>query len=138
MAREAGAKRVYFASCAPPIRNPNVYGIDMPVARELVAYNRTEQQVAEYIGADALIYQRLDDLIAACRQLNPALPRFDVSVFDGEYVTGDVSVAYLHRLESLRCNAKHGDASVTSSQLTSPTTATQTDTIGLFNTNFRR
>lgn len=108
MAREAGAKKVYFASCAPPIRYPNVYGIDMPTSSELVAYNRTVEQVADYIGADRLIYQRLEDLIESCRKFNGSIKSFDVSVFNGQYVSGDVSAGYLKELEHSR-----GDQSLT-------------------------
>jgi hypothetical protein len=102
MAREAGAKKVYFASCAPPIRYPNVYGIDMPTSAELVAHNRSIEQVAAYIGADRLIYQRLEDLIESCRKFNQTIQAFDVSVFSGHYVTGDVSADYLSELEHSR------------------------------------
>ena len=103
MARDAGAKRVYFASAAPPIRFPNVYGIDMPAASELVAHGRTEEEVRETIGADKLIYQELDDLINAVVQKSKSeIQHFDTSVFDGQYVTGDVSERYLEQLELLR------------------------------------
>lgn len=98
LARDAGAKKVYFASAAPPVRHPNVYGIDMPAAEELAAYNRSEQEVAELIGADVLIYQDLDDLIDAVRVENPDIKQFDTSCFSGEYVTGDVTRAYLDAL----------------------------------------
>ena len=101
LARDAGAKKVYVASAAPAIRYPNVYGIDMPTPNELVAYNRTDEQVGALIGADALIYQRIDDLVVSAREGNPAIDRFDCSVFDGDYVTGDIDEAYLDRL-SLR------------------------------------
>ena len=102
MAREAGARKVYFASASPPVRYPNVYGIDMPTRQELVGHDRSEQAIAEAIGADWLIYQDLDDLVAAVRQGNPALTEFDCSVFDGHYVTGDVDDAYLRQLEAQR------------------------------------
>ncbi|MCI0400117.1 MAG: amidophosphoribosyltransferase [Gammaproteobacteria bacterium] len=102
MARDAGAKKVYFASAAPPVRYPNVYGIDMPSVNELIAHNRTEEEVAKEIGADWLIYQDLDDLIDAARKGNPKVERFDTSCFTGEYVTGDVSQDYLDHLEILR------------------------------------
>ena len=102
MAREAGARKVYFASAAPPVRYPNVYGIDMPAAHELVAHGRTVEEVAAFIGADRLFYQDLEDLIRAVNRHNPRLQRFDTSIFTGEYVTGDVSVAYLQRLERSR------------------------------------
>ncbi len=102
MARDAGAKSVGMASAAPPVRYPNVYGIDMPSAPELVAHGRTEQQVAEAIGADWLIYQDLEDLIEAVRKGNPRIERFDTSCFNGDYVTGDVSADYLEQLELIR------------------------------------
>jgi amidophosphoribosyltransferase len=102
MAREAGARRVYFASAAPPVRYPNVYGIDMPAAGELVANGRSEQAVAELIGADWLIYQQLPDLIRAVRHDHAAIEAFDTSCFSGEYVTGDVTPDYLARLEAAR------------------------------------
>jgi amidophosphoribosyltransferase len=95
MAREAGARKVYFASAAPPVAHPNVYGIDMPAREELIAHNRSVAEVAELIGADGLIYQDLPDLIDACRRGNPQVTRFDTSCFSGEYVTGDVSAGYL-------------------------------------------
>lgn len=102
MARDAGAKKVYFASAAPPVRYPNVYGIDMPAAHELIAHNRTEQEVCIAIGADRLIYQDLGDLIDAVRKGNPAIQHFDTSCFSGEYITGDIDHAYLKRTEALR------------------------------------
>jgi amidophosphoribosyltransferase len=102
MARDAGANRVYFASAAPGVRYPNVYGIDMPVASELIASGRTDKEVEELIGADWLIYQNLDDLIASTSEGNPKIPHYECSVFNGEYVTGDVDEVYLKRLESLR------------------------------------
>ncbi len=105
MAREAGAKRVYFASAAPPVRYPNVYGIDMPAAHELVAHGRTEEEVAKIIGADWLIYQTLPDLIAAVRHQHATIEEFDTSCFSGEYVTGDVTDEYLRRLEAQRSDA---------------------------------
>jgi amidophosphoribosyltransferase len=98
MARDVGAKKVYFASAAPPVRFPNVYGIDMPAADELVAHDRTEEEVQQLIGADWLIYQDLDDLIAAVAEGNEKLTRFDASCFDGNYVTG-VEPTYLRELE---------------------------------------
>jgi amidophosphoribosyltransferase len=102
MARDAGAKRVYFASASPPVRFPNVYGIDMPSVSELVAANRTEDEVCEYIGADWLIYQNLDDLIDSVCYDNSAINAFDASCFSGQYVTDDVTPAYLKRLENMR------------------------------------
>ncbi|GAA5948398.1 hypothetical protein JCM21900_002699 [Sporobolomyces salmonicolor] len=102
MARDAGAKKVIMASCAPPIRFPNVYGIDMPSRKELVAHNRTEEEISEYIGADLVIFQTLPDLVHACAQFNPAITQFDCSVFTGEYITGGVDAAYLAGLEQQR------------------------------------
>jgi len=102
MARDAGAKKVYFASAAPPVRFPNVYGIDMPAAQELIAHNRTEQEVCQEMGADRMIYQDLDDLIDAVRKGNPEIKGFDTSCFSNEYCTGDVNNAYLERIEELR------------------------------------
>lgn len=102
MAREAGAKKVYIASAAPPVRYPNVYGIDMPAANELVAHDRSEAEIAEYIGADWLIYQELDDLIDAVQKGNRSIKNFDCSCFDGKYVTNTVGVDYLDKVRSLR------------------------------------
>jgi amidophosphoribosyltransferase len=93
---------VYFASAAPAIRYPNVYGIDMPAAAELIASGKTELEVQEAIGADWLIYQNLEDLISAATEGNPSIGRFECSVFNGEYVTGDVDEVYLRRLENKR------------------------------------
>jgi amidophosphoribosyltransferase len=102
MAREAGASKVYFASAAPPVRYPNVYGIDMPASCELVAYGRTEQEVCEFIGADALFYQSLDDLIKSVHYDNAGIEQFDTSCFNGEYVTGDVTREFLLCQEAAR------------------------------------
>ena len=101
MAREAGARKVYFASAAPPVRFPNVYGIDMPAAAELVAHGRSEEEVQALLGADWLVYQDLDDLIATVAEGNEALTHFDTSCFSGEYVTG-VQADYLRELEFAR------------------------------------
>jgi amidophosphoribosyltransferase len=101
MAREAGAKKVYFASAAPPVRFPNVYGIDMPAPDELVAHNHSDEQVQALIGADWLVYQDLNDLVAAVAEGNEKLTRFDTSCFSGEYVTG-VEPTYLSDLEFAR------------------------------------
>jgi amidophosphoribosyltransferase len=101
-AREAGANKVYFASAAPPVRYPNVYGIDMPATDELVAAGRSTEEVARFIGADWLIYQDLDDMIAACQHDNASIEEFDTSCFSGEYVTGDVTFEYLDRLQRAR------------------------------------
>jgi len=109
MARDAGASKVYFASAAPPVRHPNVYGIDMPSASELVAYGRTDEEVCREIGADKLIFQDLPDLIKAVYQGNRKLQGFEDSVFSGKYVTGDVRPEYLVALENLRNDsAKQG------------------------------
>ncbi|MEO1767570.1 amidophosphoribosyltransferase [Thiobacter aerophilum] len=102
MAREVGARKVYFASAAPPVRFPNVYGIDMPTRAELLATGRTDEEIRREIGADALIYQDLDALVAAVREGHPDIPRFDTSCFDGDYITGDVTEEYLARLEASR------------------------------------
>jgi amidophosphoribosyltransferase len=99
LAREAGAKKVYFASAAPPVRFPNVYGIDMPAADELIASGRNLEEIERAIGADWLIYQDLDDLVAACHHDNAKIEEFDTSCFSGEYVTGDVTPEYLARLQ---------------------------------------
>ncbi|OCH93865.1 Amidophosphoribosyltransferase [Obba rivulosa] len=104
MAKDVGAKKVIVASCAPPIRHSNVYGIDMPSRAELVAHNRTDEDIAAAIGADLVIFQTLPDLIASVRQFNPAIPAFDCSVFTGEYVTGGVDHAYLAHLEQVRAD----------------------------------
>jgi amidophosphoribosyltransferase len=99
LAREAGARKVYFASAAPPVRHPNVYGIDMAVAAELIASGRSEEEVGGFIGADWLIYQDLDDLVAACRHDDARITEFDTSCFSGHYVTGDVTEQFLARIE---------------------------------------
>jgi len=105
MARDAGARKVYFASASPPVRYPNVYGIDMPSAQELIAHNRTEEEIAEVIGADRLIFQDLDDLIDAVHRGNTAITKFDTSVFNGEYVTKGITPLYLEQLELLRADS---------------------------------
>ncbi len=102
MAREAGAKKVYMASAAPPVRYPNVYGIDMPAEEEFIAHNRDVEQICEAIGADWLVYQDLDDLIDAVRKGNEAIEEFDCSCFDGNYVTNDVDTEYFKRLQNIR------------------------------------
>jgi amidophosphoribosyltransferase len=102
MARDAGAKKVYFASAAPPVRFPNVYGIDMPSRDELLATGRTDEEICQEIGADGLIYQDLDALEDIVIALNPNIQEFDSSCFNGKYVTGDVDAAYLNRIEVLR------------------------------------
>lgn len=102
MARDAGARKVYFASAAPPVRYPNVYGIDMPAASELIAHDRTIEEIQTLIGADWLLYQDLEDLITCVSDVNPDIERWECSVFDGDYVTGDIDHAYLQRLEAQR------------------------------------
>jgi amidophosphoribosyltransferase len=102
MARDCGAKKVYFASAAPPVRFPNVYGIDMPSRSELIANGRDAAQIAEAIGADAVFYQELPDLIEDIRACNPAIKTFDASCFDGIYITGGVSAEYLAGIEGSR------------------------------------
>ena len=104
-ARDAGARKVYFASAAPPVRYQNVYGIDMPVTGELVAFNRSEEDIARTIGADRLIYQSLDGLVDAVQRGNPRLREFDTSCFTGEYVTGGVSRGYLEQIAEHRADA---------------------------------
>src|SRR5690606_7776087 len=106
MARAAGAKKVFFASAAPEVRFPNVYGIDMPTRRELIAYGRNTDEIAKEIGADALVYQDLDDMQRAIRGANPSLKGFDVSCFNGEYLTGDITPEYLDHLEASRDQAR--------------------------------
>ncbi|MDP2100608.1 MAG: amidophosphoribosyltransferase [Methylobacter sp.] len=108
MARDAGAKKVYFASAAPPVRYPNVYGIDMPAANELIAHDRTEDEVCTAIGADRVIYQDLGDLIDAVGKGNRDIQHFDTSCFSKKYITGDIDDAYLERTEALRNDSAQG------------------------------
>ena len=105
LAREAGARKVYFASAAPPVRYPNVYGIDMPAASELVAADRSEDEVRTLIGADWLVYQDLEDLVNACQHDDARVREFDTSCFPGQYVTGDITPDYLERLRAQRSDA---------------------------------
>lgn len=107
MARDAGAKKVYFASAAPPIRYPNVYGIDMPARSELIAYGRTVEEVCREIGADWLVYQDLPDLIRTAQAGNPDIEQFECSIFDGHYLTPGVDEAYLNFIEQKRGEAEH-------------------------------
>jgi amidophosphoribosyltransferase len=102
MARDAGARKVYMASAAPPVRYPNVYGIDMPTSSELVAHDRTVEEIREIIGCDALIYQDVDAMKRAIGSLNKNLAGFDASCFDGVYVTGDITDADIARLGASR------------------------------------
>jgi amidophosphoribosyltransferase len=114
MCRELGAKKVYVCSTAPPVRYPNVYGIDMPARSELVANGRTVDELAKEIGADKLIFQDLKDLKDAVQEVAPELCSFDASVFDGHYVTGDVTRKYLNQLERKRNDAAKHTEDVTS------------------------
>jgi amidophosphoribosyltransferase len=107
MAREAGARKVYMASAAPPVRYPNVYGIDMPTKEELIAHGRTIEEVREYIGADALIYQDVNAMKRVVSALNPKLDGVEASCFDGVYITGDVSAADFDAMAAQR--ASQGD-----------------------------
>ncbi|GGW95186.1 amidophosphoribosyltransferase [Alteromonas halophila] len=102
MARESGAKKVYFASAAPEIRFPNVYGIDMPSANELIAYGREIDQIADLIQADGLVFQDLTDLVDAVKEENDNIQRFETSVFDGNYITADIDQEYLERVDMAR------------------------------------
>jgi amidophosphoribosyltransferase len=102
MAREAGARKVYFCSAAPPVRYPNVYGIDMPAVQELIAHDKTVEEIRDAIGADWLVFQELDDLKASCAEGSIIPMDFECSVFNGEYVTQDVTEEYLAELEAKR------------------------------------
>jgi amidophosphoribosyltransferase len=106
MARDSGAKRVIFASAAPPVKYPNVYGIDMPTRNELIAYGRTEEQVCREITADALVYQDIEAMKRSITDVNPLLKKFEASCFDGEYITGDISRDYLDKVEYARQHPK--------------------------------
>lgn len=101
MARDAGARKVYLASAAPPVRYPNIYGIDMPAAEELIAHGRSELEIQEFLGCDWLIYQDLEDLEVAVREGNPDIQQFDSSCFNGEYITG-IEPGYFERIQQLR------------------------------------
>lgn len=124
MARDSGAAKVYMASAAPPVRYPNVYGIDMPAASELIAHDKSVEEIAETIGVDWLIYQDIDDLIASAQEGNPEIERFECSVFTGEYLTGGVDKHYLAQLEATR----NDGAKAVGNQLEA------NDVIGLHNT----
>jgi amidophosphoribosyltransferase len=117
MARDSGAKRVIFASAAPPVKFPNVYGIDMPTRNELIAYGRSDEEVCREITADALVYQDIEALKRSISDVNPMLKNFEASCFDGIYVTGDISRDYLDRLESVRNDAKPENDDAVRSQL---------------------
>ena len=105
MARAAGAKKIYFASAAPEIRYPNVYGIDMPTKQELIAYGRNVDEIAKLIGVDKLVFQDLEALTESVRQENPAIQGFDCSAFTGEYITGDITPEYLDSIASQRSDS---------------------------------
>jgi amidophosphoribosyltransferase len=102
---------VFFASAAPPVRYPNVYGIDMPTRDELIANGRTTEQVAREIGCDELIYQDLDALVRDCSSVNPAVTSFETSCFSGVYITGDITQEYLDGVEAQRRGGDSGEAS---------------------------
>jgi amidophosphoribosyltransferase len=106
MARDSGAKRVIFASAAPPVKYPNVYGIDMPTRSELIAYGRSEEEVCREITADALVYQDIEAMKRSITDVNPLLKQFEASCFDGHYITGDISRDYLDRVEYARQHPK--------------------------------
>ena len=110
MARDAGARKVYFASAAPEVQYPNVYGIDMPTTKELIAHGRSVQEICDDIGADWLIYQDLEDLIAASGEGNTDIKRFECSVFDGRYVTKDIDDGYLSKLDAARNDSVKSNA----------------------------
>jgi amidophosphoribosyltransferase len=114
MARDSGAKRVIFASAAPPVRYPNVYGIDMPTRGELIAFGRSDDEICKAIGADALIYQDLESMRSDVMNLNPNIEGLEASCFDGNYITGDINDRVLDSLEYARI---HSDADATRNQL---------------------
>jgi amidophosphoribosyltransferase len=117
MARDAGARKVFFASASPPVRFPNVYGIDMPSVSELIATGRTDAQIAQEIGADCLIYQDLDALIEDVRSVNPRVDSFETSCFSGVYITGDVTPEYLAGVEANRNDVELMRRSLATTQL---------------------
>ena len=117
MAREAGARRVFFASAAPPVRYPNVYGIDMPSAKELIANGRESFEIASELGVDRLIYQSLEALVNGVQSVNPKINRFETSCFTEQYVTGDVTSEYLKLVEARRNDKELSRNITTSNQL---------------------
>jgi amidophosphoribosyltransferase len=117
MARDAGARKVFFASAAPPVRYPNVSGIDMPTSHELIAYGRTDAEIAREIGADRLIYQSLDALVEDCRSVNPKIQQFETSCFTGDYITGDITPEYLADVEAQRNDGELRRREASSNQL---------------------
>ena len=120
MARDAGARKVYLASAAPPVRYPNVYGIDMPTSSELVAHNRTVEQIREIIGCDALIYQDVDGMKKAIGSLNAKIKGFDASCFDGVYVTGDITSDVIARLGESRVGSEENQEDTSRLALPNP------------------
>jgi amidophosphoribosyltransferase len=110
MAREAGAVKVYMASAAPPVKFPNVYGIDMPTREELIAADRSNEEIRQYIGADALIYQDLEAMKRVVAALQPRLQGFEASCFDGRYITGDIGDAQIAALQAQRPKSQDEDA----------------------------
>jgi amidophosphoribosyltransferase len=108
MARDSGASKVYFASAAPPVRFPNVYGIDMPTRSELIAHERSDEEICRSIGADGLVYQSIEQMKQAVTDLNPRLTRFEASCFDGQYVAGRISQQFLDEIEHARHSAGAG------------------------------
>ncbi|MEI8384760.1 MAG: amidophosphoribosyltransferase [Nitrosomonadaceae bacterium] len=117
MAQEAGANKVYFASAAPPVRFPNVYGIDMPTRQELIATGRNDEDICREIGADHLIYQDLESLKRDVSRANPVVTRYETSCFDGQYITGDVTAEYLSIIEARRNSGLSLSQTVSSTQL---------------------
>jgi amidophosphoribosyltransferase len=109
MARESGANRVIFASAAPPVRFPNVYGIDMPTRSELIAHGRSDEEIRRMIEADGLVYQDIAAMKTSVSEVGPHLTQFEASCFDGHYITGDVTPEYLDRLEASRQAAVNAD-----------------------------
>jgi amidophosphoribosyltransferase len=120
MAREAGARRVYMASAAPPVRYPNVYGIDMPTSSELVAHNRSVEEIRQIIGCDALIYQDVDAMKKAIGSLNSKIIGFDASCFDGVYVTGDITSDDIARLNASRVGGEENQEDTSRLALPNP------------------
>jgi amidophosphoribosyltransferase len=122
MARDAGARKVYLASAAPPVRFPNVYGIDMPTSTELVAHDRTVEEIRVAIGCDALIYQDIEGMKRAISSLNPKLDGFDASCFDGVYITGDITPETIAKMNAARgeSSSEEGDVDVSRLALPNP------------------
>jgi amidophosphoribosyltransferase len=114
MARDSGARKVFFASAAPPVRYPNVYGIDMPTSSELIATGRSDDEIAREIGADRLIYQDLASLTADVASVNPAVTSFETSCFSGQYITGDITPEYLADVAAQHKLTRHTEQEFTS------------------------